>query len=110
MGSPGSGKSTVARILAKKLNKPSIDIDNDILEPMWGIKISEKVSSLNHEYVRYCLISVEVIKIGNCESIVLERLHPKFNVLHIQCQGYFCQITVKCHVFLCFNSAKRKRI
>lgn len=43
MGSPGSGKSTVARILAKKLNKPSIDIDNDILEPMWGVKISEKV-------------------------------------------------------------------
>lgn len=80
MGSPGSGKSTVARILAKKLNKPSIDIDNDILEPMWGVKISEKVSSLNHEYVLYCLISVEVIKIGNCESIVLERLHPKFNV------------------------------
>ncbi|XP_052676729.1 threonine synthase-like 1 isoform X3 [Crassostrea angulata] len=43
MGSPGSGKSTVARILAKKLNKPSIDIDNDILEPMWGVKISEKL-------------------------------------------------------------------
>ncbi|XP_062608872.1 threonine synthase-like 1 [Saccostrea cucullata] len=43
MGSPGSGKSTVARILANKLNKPSIDIDNDVLEPMWGKKISEKL-------------------------------------------------------------------
>ncbi|XP_061187599.1 threonine synthase-like 1 isoform X2 [Saccostrea echinata] len=43
MGSPGSGKSTVARILSKKLNKPSIDIDNDVLEPMWGKKISEKL-------------------------------------------------------------------
>lgn len=45
MGSPGSGKSTVARILAQKLNKPSIDIDNDVLEPMWGVKISEKVGN-----------------------------------------------------------------
>jgi shikimate kinase len=46
MGSPGSGKSTVARILAEKLNRPSIDIDNDVLEPLWGVKVSEKVSVL----------------------------------------------------------------
>lgn len=91
MGSPGSGKSTVARILAKKLNKPSIDIDNDILEPMWGVKISEKVRSLNHEYVMYCLISVEVIEIGIFECIVLEWLHPKCIIFHIQCNVIFAR-------------------
>ncbi|XP_022302794.1 threonine synthase-like 1 isoform X3 [Crassostrea virginica] len=50
MGSPGSGKSTVARILAQKLNKPSIDIDNDVLEPMWGVKISEKLKEKGSKY------------------------------------------------------------
>lgn len=43
MGSLGSGKFIVVRILVKKFNKFLIDIDNDILEFMWGIKISEKV-------------------------------------------------------------------
>lgn len=43
MGSLGSGKFIVVRILVKKFNKFLIDIDNDILEFMWGVKISEKV-------------------------------------------------------------------
>lgn len=43
MGSLGSGKFIVVRILVKKFNKFLIDIDNDILEFMWGVKIFEKV-------------------------------------------------------------------
>lgn len=43
MGSLGSGKFIVVRILVKKFNKFLIDIDNDILEFMWGVKILEKV-------------------------------------------------------------------
>lgn len=43
MGSLGSGKFIVVRILVKKFNKFLIDIDNDIFEFMWGVKISEKV-------------------------------------------------------------------
>lgn len=68
MGSPGSGKSTVARILAKKLNKPSIDIDNDILEPMWGIKISEKVilhsvRSMVFFTFKFQLLKLEIVNV-----------------------------------------------
>lgn len=43
MGSLGSGKFIVVCILVKKFNKFLIDIDNDILEFMWGVKIFEKV-------------------------------------------------------------------
>lgn len=43
MGSLGSGKFIVVCILVKKFNKFLIDIDNDILEFMWGVKILEKV-------------------------------------------------------------------
>lgn len=43
MGSLGSGKFIVVCILVKKFNKFLIDIDNDIFEFMWGVKISEKV-------------------------------------------------------------------
>lgn len=68
MGSPGSGKSTVARILAKKLNKPSIDIDNDILEPMWGVKISEKVilhsvRSMFFFTFKFQLLKLEIVNV-----------------------------------------------
>lgn len=68
MGSPGSGKSTVARILAKKLNKPSIDIDNDILEPMWGVKISEKVilhsvRSMVFFTFKFQLLKLEIVNV-----------------------------------------------
>ena len=43
MGSPGSGKTTVGRILAAKLGRSVIDIDNDHLESYWGMTVAEKV-------------------------------------------------------------------
>ena len=51
MGSPGCGKTTLGRILSSKLDRPVIDIDDDHLEPLWGMPVSEKVFSnlsLNH--------------------------------------------------------------
>jgi ABC-type cobalamin/Fe3+-siderophores transport system ATPase subunit len=43
MGSPGSGKTTVGRILAKKLAMPVIDIDDDFLESYWDMPVAQKV-------------------------------------------------------------------
>ena len=45
-GSPGSGKTTIARMLAKKLDMTVIDIDDDHLEPLWGMPVSQKVAEL----------------------------------------------------------------
>ncbi|XP_041346927.1 threonine synthase-like 1 [Gigantopelta aegis] len=42
MGSPGSGKTTTSKILGKLLSKPVIDIDDDHLEPLWGMSVAEK--------------------------------------------------------------------
>eukprot|EP00058_Branchiostoma_floridae_P021190 XP_002606680.1 hypothetical protein BRAFLDRAFT_209525 [Branchiostoma floridae] len=46
MGSPGAGKTTVGRILARMLDKPVVDIDNDHLESYWGIPVAEQLSRL----------------------------------------------------------------
>ncbi|XP_078595023.1 threonine synthase-like 1 [Branchiostoma floridae x Branchiostoma japonicum] len=46
MGSPGAGKTTVGRILARMLDKPLVDIDNDHLESYWGIPVAEQLSRL----------------------------------------------------------------
>jgi shikimate kinase len=43
MGSPGSGKTTVGRILGKNLGMPVIDIDDHHLEPYWGMSVANKV-------------------------------------------------------------------
>lgn len=43
MGSPGCGKTTVGRMLSAKFGRPVLDIDDDHLEPYWGIPVSQKV-------------------------------------------------------------------
>lgn len=43
MGSPGSGKTTLARIVGTKLGMSSFDIDDDYLEKRWHLSVAEKV-------------------------------------------------------------------
>lgn len=43
MGSPGAGKTTVGRILGHYLGREVIDVDDDVLEKVWGISVAEKV-------------------------------------------------------------------
>lgn len=44
MGSPGSGKTTLGRILGKRLGLPVADIDDHHLEPYWGKSVADKVT------------------------------------------------------------------
>ena len=44
MGSPGSGKTTVGRMLGAFLGKTAVDVDNDHLESYWGMSVAEKVT------------------------------------------------------------------
>ncbi len=44
MGSPGSGKTTVGKLLGSYLGKSVIDVDNDHLESFWGMTVADKVS------------------------------------------------------------------
>lgn len=43
MGSPGSGKTTVAQLVGKMMGMPTVDIDNDFLEKQWKMSVAEKV-------------------------------------------------------------------
>ena len=43
MGSPGAGKTTVGRILGHHLGREVIDVDDDVLEKVWGISVAKKV-------------------------------------------------------------------
>lgn len=49
MGPPGAGKTTVGRILGQKLGCCVIDVDDDILEKAWNMKVSEKLQDVNDE-------------------------------------------------------------
>ncbi|TSU75989.1 Threonine synthase-like 1 [Bagarius yarrelli] len=49
MGPPGAGKTTVGRILSQRLQKPVIDIDDDVLEKTWGMTVAEKLAQVGGE-------------------------------------------------------------
>ena len=44
MGSPGSGKTTIGRMLGAYLGKTAVDVDNDHLESYWGMSVAEKAT------------------------------------------------------------------
>ncbi len=43
MGPPGAGKTVTSQALSALLQMPVIDIDDDLLEPLWGCSIEEKL-------------------------------------------------------------------
>lgn len=43
MGSPGAGKTSVGRILGTHLGREVIDVDDDVLESVWGMTVADKV-------------------------------------------------------------------
>ncbi|XP_018596623.2 threonine synthase-like 1 [Scleropages formosus] len=50
MGPPGAGKTTVGRIVAQRLGRPLIDVDDDILERQWNMPVAEKLSAVGPEH------------------------------------------------------------
>jgi shikimate kinase len=49
MGPPGAGKTSVGRLLASRLKMPLLDVDNDWLEPRWGVSVGEKLKQLGDD-------------------------------------------------------------
>ncbi|XP_060082202.1 threonine synthase-like 1 [Ylistrum balloti] len=49
MGSPGSGKTTVGRLLGPKLGMDVLDIDDHHLEPYWGMTVAEKLEEVGSD-------------------------------------------------------------
>ena len=65
MGSPGAGKTSVGRILGHLLGKEVIDVDDDVLERVWGMTVAEKV------LICCCLI---VIFNSNNNNLIINNL------------------------------------
>uniref|UniRef100_A0A8C3AYR6 Threonine synthase like 1 n=1 Tax=Cyclopterus lumpus TaxID=8103 RepID=A0A8C3AYR6_CYCLU len=49
MGAPGAGKTTVGRIVARRLGLPFIDVDDDVLEAAWKMPVAAKLSAVGGE-------------------------------------------------------------
>lgn len=49
LGAPGSGKSSIGRVLSRSLGLPLIDIDDDHLEPLWRTTVAKKLAELGDE-------------------------------------------------------------
>lgn len=49
MGPPGSGKTTVGKILGQKLGCSFIDVDDDVLETTWNMSVAEKLKDISNE-------------------------------------------------------------
>lgn len=49
MGPPGSGKTSVGKVLGEKLGCPIIDVDDDVLEKTWNMSVSDKLQDVGDE-------------------------------------------------------------
>lgn len=49
MGPPGSGKTSVGRLVAERLKLPFLDVDNDWLEMRWGTSVADKLKQVGDE-------------------------------------------------------------
>jgi len=49
MGSPGAGKTSIGRILGGQLGRKVIDVDDDVLENVWGMTVAEKLSQVGSD-------------------------------------------------------------
>ncbi|OCT75588.1 threonine synthase-like 1 [Xenopus laevis] len=49
MGPPGSGKTSVGRIIGQKLGCPVVDVDDDVLEKDWNMSVSKKLQDVGDE-------------------------------------------------------------
>ncbi|XP_075068074.1 threonine synthase-like 1 [Mixophyes fleayi] len=49
MGPPGSGKTSVGRVLGHKLGCPVIDVDDDVLERNWNMSVSSMLQNVGDE-------------------------------------------------------------
>ncbi|XP_063159577.1 threonine synthase-like 1 [Candoia aspera] len=49
MGPPGAGKTTVGKILGRKLDSCFIDVDDDVLETTWNMSVAEKLKNVGNE-------------------------------------------------------------
>ena len=65
VGSMGSGKSSIGKILAKKVNRKFIDTDNEIINIM-GCNITEIFQKYGEEYFR----ELETKELNKCQSEV----------------------------------------
>ncbi|XP_069815187.1 threonine synthase-like 1 [Dendropsophus ebraccatus] len=49
MGPPGSGKTSVGKVLGQRLDCPAIDVDDDVLEKTWNMSVSNKLQDVGDE-------------------------------------------------------------
>lgn len=49
MGPPGAGKTTVGKMVAHKLGRPAVDIDDDVLETTWKMPVAAKLAAVGAE-------------------------------------------------------------
>lgn len=50
MGSPGAGKTSVGRMLGGQLGRKVIDVDDDVLENVWGMTVAEKLLQVGSDF------------------------------------------------------------
>jgi len=48
LGPPGSGKTSLGKLLADRLNYKWVDVDDHVLEPEWRCSVSEKLCQVRY--------------------------------------------------------------
>eukprot|EP00698_Gefionella_okellyi_P000727 TRINITY_DN10654_c0_g1_i1.p1 TRINITY_DN10654_c0_g1~~TRINITY_DN10654_c0_g1_i1.p1 ORF type:complete len:674 (+),score=139.82 TRINITY_DN10654_c0_g1_i1:16-2037(+) len=69
LGPPGAGKTTIGAALATNLQKHVVDVDNDVLETIWGTSVADKLKQVGD--VQFLKEEGQAVKNIDIENTVL---------------------------------------
>lgn len=94
VGMPGSGKTTIGRALAKKLNKVHVDLDDEFLK-MYGVTPTQVLEAKGEEEFR-CMECQVAKKFGSMKNLVISTgggvVVKRENYFYLKQNAYIIQI------------------
>ena len=86
IGSPGSGKSTLSKVLAEKLNLPLTHLDAVLWQPNWVLPSAEQRKQIHDDIISQPMWLID----GMWRSLVADRFSRATVVIYLDYNRFLC--------------------
>ncbi|CAL4072941.1 unnamed protein product [Meganyctiphanes norvegica] len=100
MGYPGAGKTSIGKLLADRLDKPFLDIDDDLLEKEWKMPVSQKLKDIGPD--KFIKLEGETLMNLSLETSSIVSLSGS-NPLHLDGMNHIKKFGLVVYIDVCSN-------